>query len=197
MSTGPLKSLNGFVPFPSNNFWNTDISNAPVDPKSANYINYIGSATPLHPDFGAGLYGGQSIGIPYQIEAAAQPGVRVKLGAYASESGPGPAPIPANALIEGYPKPGSADSVAIWDLLENEQRPYTWTSADAAGLPVFVGLTDPAAPPMGMRMRLNATFDISGYSASNQVILTALQKYGMIVADNGSAMYVTGMPDQS
>jgi hypothetical protein len=46
-------------------------------------------------------------------------------------------------------------------------------------------------------MRLNATFDISGYSASNQVILTALQKYGMIVADNGSAMYVTGMPDQS
>ena len=42
MSLGPLASLNGFVPFPSNNLWNTDISNAPVDPNSANYINYIG-----------------------------------------------------------------------------------------------------------------------------------------------------------
>jgi hypothetical protein len=125
-----------------------------------------------------------------------------------------------------------AGSSAIWDMTINEQRPYTWTSADAAGLPVFVGLvrydevaagainhavrftvpvtqeaftppashwassiTDPNAPPMGMRMRLKASFDISGFSPANQVILTALQKYGMILADNGSAIYITGMPD--
>ena len=261
MSLGPLASLNGFVPFPSNNLWNTDISNAPVDTNSANYINYIGANVTLHPDFGQGLYDGQSMGIPYQIEAAAQPLVPVKITAYASESDPGPMPIPANALIEGYPKPGdgdrhvlvldnggcwlyelyqgvykngawSASSTAIWDMTINEQRPYTWTSADAAGLPVFVGLvrydevaagainhavrftlpttqeaftppashwassvTDPNAPPMGMRMRLKASFDISGFSPHNQVILTALKQYGMILADNGSAIYITGMPD--
>jgi hypothetical protein len=263
MSLGPLASLNGFVPFPSNNLWNTDISSAPVDPNSANYINYIGANVTLHPDFGQGLYDGQSMGIPYQIEAGTQPLVPVKINAYPSESDPGPMPIPANALIEGYPKPGdgdrhvlvldnggcwlyelyhgaykdgawSAGSTAIWDMTINEQRPYTWTSADAAGLPVFVGLvrydevaagaikhavrftlpttqeaftppashwasstTNPNAPPMGMRMRLKASFDISGFSPANQVVLTALKQYGMILADNGSAIYITGMPDSN
>jgi len=263
MSLGPLASLNGFVPFPSNNLWNTDISNAPVDPNSANLIDYIGAGVTLHPDFGAGKYDGQSMGIPYQIEAGAQPLVPVKITEYPGNSDPGPMPIPANALIEGYPKPGngdrhvlvldqggcwlyelyqgiyknggwSASSTAIWDMTINEQRPYTWTSADAAGLPVFVGLvrydevaagainhavrftvpvtqeaftppashwasstTDPNAPPMGMRMRLKASFDTSGFSPANQVILTALKKYGMILADNGSAIYITGMPDSS
>jgi hypothetical protein len=190
--------------------------------------------------------------------------VPIKLGAYASESDPGPMPIPANALIEGYPAPGNGDrhvlvldqgscwlyelynayrgtggawfanSAAIWDMTINEQRPYTWTSADAAGLPVFVGLarydevsagaihhalrftapttqeaftppashwassvTDSNAPPMGMRLRLKASFDISGFSPANQVILTALQQYGMILADNGSAVYISGMPDSN
>jgi hypothetical protein len=263
MSLGPLASLNGFLPFPSNNLWNTDITNAPVDPNSANYINYIGSTVPLHPDFGAGLYDGQHMGIPYQIEAGSQPMVPVRLTAYGSQSDPGPMPIPASALIEGYPRPGNGDrhvlvldqggcwlyelyharfnngawsagSSAIWDMTINEQRPYTWTSADAAGLPIFVGLvrydevaagainhavrftvpttqeaftppashwassvTDTNAPPMGMRMRLKASFDISSFSPANQVILKALQHYGMILADNGSAIYITGMPDPS
>ena len=56
-------------------------------------------------------------------------------------------------------------------------------------------VTDANAPPMGMRMRLKASFDISGFSPANQVILTALQQYGMILADNGSAVYISGMPD--
>jgi len=263
MSLGPLASLNGFVPFPSNNLWNTDISNAPVDPNSANYINYIGATVTLHPDFGRGKYDGSYMGIPYQIEAGTQPSVPVKITGYAGQSDPGPMPIPADALIEGYPKSGTGDrhvlvldsggcwlyelyharinngawsagSTAIWDMTINEQRPYTWTSADAAGLPIFVGLvrydevaagainhavrftvpttqvaftppashwasntTDPNAPPMGMRMRLKASFDISGFSPHNQVILTALQHYGMILADNGSAIYITGMPDDN
>ena len=261
MSLGPLASLNGFVPFPSSNLWNTDISNAPVDPNSANFINYIGANVTLHPDFGSGLYGGQSIGIPYQVEAATQAKVPVKITEYPDNSDPGPMPIPANALIEGYPHPGGGDrhvlvldqggcwlyelyyagmkngvwyagSSAIWDMTINAQRPYTWTSADAAGLPIFAGLvrydevaagainhavrftvpttqeaftppashwassvTDSNAPPMGMRMRLKASFDISGFSPANQVILKALQKYGMILADYGSAIYIAGAPD--
>jgi len=262
LSLGPEASLNGFIPFPSDNLWNTNISAMPVDPNSANIINFIGADSPVHPDFGAGLYGGQSIGIPYQIEADTQPLVNIKLGTYASQSDPGPMPVPGNALIEGFPNPGNGDrhvlvleqtgcwlfelynaykqengtwaanSAAVWDMTINEQRPYTWTSADAAGLPVFVGLarydevaagainhalrftvpttreafvapashwassnTDPDAPPMGTRLRLNANFNISGFPPDDQVILTALQQYGLILADNGSAMYITGTPD--
>jgi len=261
MSVGQLSNLNGFVPFPASSLWNTNIANAPVDPNSANYINYIGATVTLHPDFGSGTYDGQSIGIPYQVVAGSQANVNIKIGEYASESDPGPMPIPSNALIEGYPRPGngdrhvlvldnascwlfelyqaslkrgawSASSTAVWDLTSNEQRPYTWTSADAAGLPIFPGLarydevsagainhalrftvpttqaaftppashwassvTDPNAPPMGLRLRLKSSFDISGFSAANQVILRALQQYGMILADNGSAIYISGAPD--
>jgi hypothetical protein len=262
MTIGQLTSLNGFVPFPSNSLWNTDISSAPVDPNSANYINFIGSAVTLHPDFGAGTFHNQTIGIPYQVVAGTQAKVPVTLGLYFDESDPGPEPIPSNALIEGYPKPArgddrhvlvldkdgcwlyelfhaalskgnwSADSTAIWDMSINEQRPYTWTSADAAGLPVFVGLarydevaagainhalrftvptsqrafvlpathwastnTSTSAPPMGLRLRLKASFDISSYPSDDQVILTALKKYGMILADNGSAIFISGAPD--
>src|SRR5579862_5707978 len=261
MSLGQGASLNGFVPFPSSSLWKKDISTAAVDPNSNNIINFIGSTVTLHPDFGAGTYQHQTIGIPYQTVAGTQAKVPIVYGLYPSESDPGPMPIPSNALIEGYPKPGNGDrhvlvldqggcwlyelyrarikngawaagSAAIWDMTADEQRPYTWTSADAAGLPIFVGLarydevaagaihhalrftvpttrqaftppashwassvTDPNAPPMGMRMRLKASFDISGFSLANRVILTALQHYGMILADNGSAIYISGMPD--
>lgn len=263
MTVGQLTSLNGFVPFTSTSLWNTDISTAPVDANSANYINFIGSTVTLHPDFGAGTYHNQTIGIPYQVVAGTQAKVGVTLVAYPDESDPGPEPIPSNALIEGYPKPSksgdrhvlvlekdgcwlyelfhaalsnagtwSADSAAIWDMTINEQRPYTWTSADAAGLPVFAGLvrydevaagainhalrftvptsqrafvlpathwastnTSTSAPPMGLRIRLKASFDISGYPADDQVILTAMKKYGMILADNGSAIFISGAPD--
>jgi hypothetical protein len=261
MSLGAGANLNGFVPFPSNNLWNTDISSAPVDPNSANIINFIGSSVTLHPDFGAGTYQSHTIGIPYQVVGGTNAKVHLTRGAYASESDPGPEPIPSNALIEGYPNPGngdrhvlvlekdgcwlyemyhatlksghwSADSTAIWDMTIDEQRPYTWTSVDAAGLPLFVGLarhdevaagaihhalrftvpttrrafvlpathwastvTDPNAPPMGTRLRLKSGFDISGYPADDQVILTALKKYGMILGDNGSAIFISGTPD--
>ena len=56
-------------------------------------------------------------------------------------------------------------------------------------------LTNPSAPPMGTRLRLKASFDISGFPADDQVILTALKKYGMILADNGSAIFISGAPD--
>jgi len=262
ISPGPEGALNGFIPFPSSSLWNTNIANAPVDPNSAAIINLIGSSTPLHPDFGSGLYNGQSIGIPYYVVPGVEPLVFVNYNLYGDESDPGPMPIPFSAQIEGYPNPGNGDrhvlildkgncwlyelygayrlnlglwvagSGAVWDLEANEQRPYTWTSADAAGLPIFPGLvrydevasgqinhairvtleyskqafTPPAshwaanssnqyAAPMGMRLRLRADFDISGFSPQNQVILTALKQYGMIMADNGSSLFITGTPD--
>ena len=109
MTVGQLTSLNGFVPFESSSLWNTDISDAPVDSNSANIIDYIGSTVTLHPDFGSGTYAGHSIGIPYQIVAGTQAKVNREPGAYGDESDPGPMPIPANALIEGYPSPGNGD----------------------------------------------------------------------------------------
>ena len=261
MTVGQLSSLNGFVPFGASSLWNTDISASPVDPNSANIINFIGSTVTLHADFGSGMVQHQTLGIPYQVVAGTQAKVPVTLGTFFNESDPGPEPIPANALIEGYPKPGngdrhvlvlekdgcwlyelfnatlkngkwSANSTAIWDMTSGEQRPYTWTSTDAAGLPVFAGLvrydevaagaihhalrftvptsqkafvlpathwasttTNSSAPPMGTRLRLKAGFDISTYPADDQVILTAMKKYGLILADNGSGIFFTGAPD--
>src|SRR5450631_1277899 len=81
MSTGIGASLNGFVPFPADNLWNQNIASGPVDPNSDAYINFIGSSTPLHPDFGSGLYGGQSIGIPYIVESGSTP-VKINFTAY-------------------------------------------------------------------------------------------------------------------
>jgi len=257
MSTGQMASLNGFVPFSSSSLWNTDISSAPVDPNSNSIItNWVGSVN-VHPDWG----NDPSYGIPYVVVDGTQPLVSINLNAYGDESDPGPMPVPANAPVEGgssstgdrhvlvldsgncflYEMYNSsvnadgswnADSTAVWDLLGSEQRPYTWTSADAAGLPIFPGLvrydevaagkiqhafrftlpktsaafTPPAshyagntsnttAPPMGMRLRLKSSYDISGFSPQMQVILTAMQHYGLILADNGSSLYVTGVSD--
>jgi hypothetical protein len=260
MQTGQGGSLGGFVPFPANNLWNEDISGATVDPNSAALIAFIGTGVGLHPDFGSGLYAGSIIGIPYQIVDSTQGPVTINFTAYGDESDPGPMPIPLDAPIEGDPNPSgdqhvlildnsncwlyelynaspsgsawNAGSAAVWDLTADEQRPYTWTSADAAGLPIFPGLarydevaagainhalrftlnssiaaftppashwaatsTSPNAAPMGMRLRLKPGFDISGFSAANQVILKALKKYGMIMADNGSNMFISGAPD--
>ncbi len=262
MSIGQGASLNGFRPFPANSAWNQDISNAPIDPNSAAIINFIGLSVAVHADFGAGAFQGNSIGIPYTVVGAQQALVDVLFNAYGSESDPGPMPIPLNAPIEGYPNPGTGDrhvlvldnnncwlyelygssansdgtwnagSAAVWDLLNNEQRPQTWTSADAAGLPIFPGLarydeaasgqinhalrftlqhsraaivppashwaansTNAFAAPMGMRLRLKYGFDISGFSPANLAILKALKQYGMIMADNGSSMYLSGAPD--
>src|SRR6476620_7198905 len=80
MTVGQLTSLNGFVPFPSNDLWNTDISVLPVDPNSTNIINFIGSTVTLHPDFGAGQIRNQTIGIPYQVVAGTQAKANVTLG---------------------------------------------------------------------------------------------------------------------
>jgi hypothetical protein len=262
ISLGQGGSLNGFLPFPADNAWNQNIADATVDPNSAAIINFIGAGDPVHPDFGSGEYQGSSIGIPYIVVDSDQAPVAINFTAYGDESDPGPMPVPASAPIEGYPNPGSGDrhvlvldnsncwlyelyssypqsdgswnaaSAAVWDLTADEQRPLTWTSADAAGLSVFAGLarydevasgeikhalrftlqdsraafvppashwaansTNANAAPMGMRLRLKASFDISQFSATNQVILTALQQYGMIMADNGSNMYISGAPD--
>jgi len=259
---GPGASLHGKQLFPVDNAWNEDVSQSAVDPNSDNLIAGMGLTTGLHPDFGT-VWDGAPNGIPYVVVSGTQSPVPINFTAYGSQSDPGPYPVPANAPIEGGPSAtgdrhvlvidrdnwklyemyrafpqnsGSswnADSGAVFDLNSNGLRPAGWTSADAAGLPIFPGLvrydevfeqqeirhairftasitrhayvaparhwasnnTSVDRPPMGMRVRLKASFDITGYSPSMQVILKALKRYGMILADNGSNWYISGAPD--
>jgi hypothetical protein len=263
---GPL----GSTPvFPLNNWWNLDISKAPVDPNSAAYVGFIGATRGLHPDFGPSPYG-----IPYVVVSGDQPLVQPVWTAYGNESDAGapgrPAgyPIPADAktvagYIEGaapgggtsgdrhmllvdrdnallYETAGThwnatagrweADCGAIFNLKTNDRRPETWTSADAAGLAIFPGLvrydeanasgeithafrvtvratngyvwpashragSTAGALPMGARLRLKASKNLSSFTPDAQRIFRAMQRYGLIVADNGSDMYVTGAMD--
>jgi hypothetical protein len=181
-------------------------------------------------------------------------------GNYGDESDPGPYPIPLNAPIEGDGQGDShvlavdkdndilyelynasvngdhweASSGAVFNLNSDALRPDGWTSADAAGLPIFPGLVkydevasgaihhairftlissnvkpayiSPATHkvnssggqyslPFGAKIRLKANFDVSSFPANDQVILNALKKYGLILADIGSNMYISGAPD--
>jgi hypothetical protein len=253
--------LGGRAVFPATNAWRTDISAAPRDANSDNLIASCGATTGMHPDFGT-VYAGAPNGLSYVVVHGTQTRVPVSFY-YGDESDPGPYPVPPYAPIEGgssstgdrhvlvvdadnwklyemfdaHPMNGGASwtggSGAIFDMTTGTVRPAGWTSADAAGLPIFPGLvrydevgirhviehalryscartrkayipparhsagsqTSANYPPMGMRVRLKASFDISGYSPTNQVILKALKKYGMFVADNGTDMYLSGAPD--
>jgi hypothetical protein len=245
--------------FPATNAWNQRVDTLPVATNSAELIQSIGGGTGLHADFGSGLYNGQPIGIPFDVVTKKTPRSRVSFQ-YADESDRKPYPIPKTVHIEGgrqsagdrhallidkdacrlyelyalYPKAGGewkAGSGAIWNLGSNALRPAGWTSADAAGLPIFPGLArydeaargvidhalrftasrtrrayvyparhyasssdDPSLPPMGLRVRLKASVDISGFPKQTRIVLQALKTYGMILADNGSSWYVSGAP---
>lgn len=257
--SAPPPSLGSLQVFPADNPWNQDVSGLPIHPNSANYLATIGLDRGLHPDFGT-VWDGAPIGIPYVVVHGDQPRVPVTFY-YADESDPGPYPVPRDAPIEGGPDSGgdrhilvidsdnrmlyelydahpsgngwTAGSGAIFDLTSNALRPAGWTSADAAGLPIFPGLarydeiveqgelrhalrftvslsqrgyiaparhfasssTDPNRPPMGLRVRLRADFDVAPFPPCVQVILRGLKRYGMIVADNGSNWFVSGAPD--
>jgi hypothetical protein len=242
--------------FPADNPLNQEIAHAPVNPNSAKYIESIGANIHLHADFGTP----PSYGIPYVIVGPHQPRVPIHFTEYGEESNPGPYPIPPNAPIEGAGEEGDrhvlvlqegvcklyelyaaartgsgwdAGSGAVFNLRSNKLRPEGWTSADAAGLPIFPLLvrypevrsgqidhalrvtvpatqrgyihpathyasssSDPALPPMGLRLRLKASFDLASYHGQALVILRALKRYGLVVADNGSPWYITGAPSR-
>jgi hypothetical protein len=276
--TAPVlsESLAGRQVFPLSNWWNTDITAAPVDARSAQLIDFISGRTPanttalrrLHPDFGPPPYG-----FPYVVVSADQPRVSLAFVAYGDESDAGapglpgyPIPDEARTLpnyIEGGVAGGGssgdrhmlvidrdrwllyesfatvwnttharweADSGAVFDLSRNDRRPEGWTSADAAGLAIFPGLvrydeafapgeithafrvttratngyvwpashaagTNASAPPMGARLRLKASTDLSRFTPEVQRIFRAMKRYGLIVADNGSDMYISGTMD--
>jgi len=240
--------------FPDDNPWARRVDTLPVHPNSEGYLAYIeglGGNQFLHPDFGEN----PDYGIPWVVVPSGQPRVPVSFD-YDDESDPGPYPIPADAPVEAgsdahvlvvqdddcmlyelfaAERQGSgwhAGSGAVFDLDSNALRPDGWTSADAAGLPIFAGLarydevqsgplehalrvtfsrtqrgyihpathfassiTDPDAPPMGLRLRLRADYDISGFTGDTRVLLQAMRRYGLIVADNGSNWYVSGATD--
>jgi hypothetical protein len=236
---------------------NQEIADAPASPNSAAYVASIGLSAHLHPDFGTE----PSYGIPYTVVGAKQRKVPIEFTEYGAESNPGPYPVPAKAPIEGGGKNGQGDkhvlvlqegscklyelyeagrngrgwdaaSGAVFNLRSDALRPEGWTSADAAGLPIFPLLarypevargqidhalrvtvpetqkgyvhpathyasdsSNPDLPPMGLRLRLKAGFSLAGFSGQSLVILVALKRYGLVVADNGSPWYITGAPN--
>ena len=245
--------------FPASNPWNQRVDKLTVAADSAQMIASIGLDAPVHADFGSGKWDGGPIGIPFDVVSNSTRRAHVSFE-YADESNRVRYPIPRNVQIEGgahatgdrhailvdkstcelyelydlrHTSHGwTAGSGATWNLRSNHLRPAGWTSADAAGLPIFPGLarwdevkrgvidhalrftapatrrafvyparhyasasTDPALPPMGLRVRLKASFDTSGFPPQARVILEALKRYGMILADNGSPWYISGAPD--
>ena len=248
--------------FPADNAWNRDVSKLKLHAKSPAWLQSVGLDKPVHPDFGT-VWNGAPNGIPFVAVSPTQAKSIVQFDyAEESDAGPYPIPpnppieggpnAPADAdrhvlmidaknkkLYELYqvnPLPGGkwkAGSGAIFDLSSNTLRPLGWTSADAAGLPIFPGLarfdeivelgklthalrftvkrtqrayvlpathfasnsTDPNLPPMGMRVRLRASFDTSSFPKLSQVLLQGLKTYGMLLADNGGDWFVSGAPD--
>jgi hypothetical protein len=259
-------TIGGCPVFPANNYWNTPVDTLPVHASSAAWVNSIGTARNLHPDWGNVL--ADNYGIPFVTVGAGQANVPIVFDpdGYADESDAGPMPIPADAPVEGgaasdgdrhvivvetancklyelyyaFPSGGGwrVYSSAKYDLRSNALRPAGWTSADAAGMAIFPGLvrydevaageiahairftaantwarnngapyylwparhwsgsgSDPTRPPMGARFRLKGSFDVSRFDARTQVILRAMKKYGLVLADGGSNWYFQGVSD--
>ena len=240
--------------FPASNAWNRRVDRLPVVANSSTLIRSIGLDAGLHADFGSGTWDGGPIGIPYDVVSRATPRSRVSFE-YASESDRVGYPIPRRVHVEygsdhhallvdrsacrlyelgGLERSGGrwqAWAGAVWNLHSNRLRPAGWTSADAAGLPIFPGLArydevrrgtiehalrftaprtrrayvwparhfasrsdDPTLPPMGLRVRLKASFDVRSFPPQARIVLVALKRYGMLLADNGSPWFVSGAP---
>jgi len=164
---GPGADLHGYAIFPATDPWNTKIEKAAVDPMSAKILARIGLDVPLHPDFGAN-WKGKPFGIPYVVVGKKQPKVAITFTEYGGESDKGPYPAPLDAPVEGGDDPSGDRHVlvldrdtgllyemwhafvdgkgwkagcgAIFDVKTPKPRPAGFTSADAAGLPIFPGL---------------------------------------------------------
>jgi hypothetical protein len=242
--------------FPASNPWNKRVDQLPVAQNTTAIIGSIGAGTGLHADFGSGLWEGSPIGIPFDVVSRSTPRARVTFE-YDDESDHVGYPIPKGVHVEGgsdhhallldksacrlYELGGlerrqgrwHAWAGATWSLRSNRVRPAGWTSADAAGLPIFPGLarydevrrgvidhalrftaqrtrrayvyparhyasnlTSSNLPPMGLRVRLKASFDVRSFPRQARIVLVALKRYGMIVADNGADWYITGAPNR-
>ena len=255
----PLPAARHCPVFPASNPWNQRVDQLPVASDSARLIASIGLDAPVHADFGSGKWDGGPIGIPFDVVSRKTPRSRIRFD-YADESDRVRYPIPRHVHIEGganstgdrhailvdksacrlyelydlrhTSRGWTAGSGAVWNLRSNHLRPAGWTSADAAGLPIFPGLarwdeasrglidhalrftaretrrayiyparhyasssSDLSLPPMGLRVRLKASVNIASFPKQARVVLRALQRYGMILADNGSPWYVSGAPN--
>jgi len=248
----------GCPTFPADNWWHADVRHLPVNKHSRAWLSHMHTGLDLHPDFGPSYGDGPDYGIPITVVGGTHAKVRVHFR-YSSESDHVRYPLGADTRIEGGRRSDGdrhaivvdrstcrlyetyatrkrdgrwhAGSGAVWSLTSNALRPDGWTSADAAGLPIFPGLarwdeakrgvidhalrftvqrsrraylyparhyasslTDANLPPMGLRVRLKASFDIRPFPRQARIVLTALKRYGMLVADNGSNWYISGAP---
>jgi hypothetical protein len=247
---------------PNQAAWNQDVSKAPVAPNSAAILAYIDAhgGDRLHPDFGSPraygfpyavvgarqrklpihytAYGGESDQGPFPVPAGAPVEGGQRSGGDRHVLVVDHSSCVLYELYRAFFERGghahwNADSGVSWNLRSTALRPDSWTSADAAGLPIFPGLvrydevasghldhairvtfdstrdawvhpashcagdtSNPNAPPMGMRLRLRPSYGLGDFSGAAKTIVTAMERYGMIVADNGSNWFFSGNSDR-
>ena len=124
-------ALGGCAIFPANNIWNRRIESLPIHERSDDYVAAIGLDKPVHPDFGAGLWNGGPIGIPFIVVPADQPTIPIEYTAYGDESDAGPYPVPLNAPVEGGSESDGDRHVLV--LQEGSCRLYELYRAFPAG----------------------------------------------------------------
>jgi hypothetical protein len=169
-AAGASATIGGCPVFPSNNYWNTPVDTLPLHSSSATWVSSVGASAKLHPDWGNVLADNYGIPYATVSGSQPKVPITFPADGYGDESDPGPFPIPPNAPIEGGSggdgdrhvlvvdttncvlyelyyafAQGSGASWSVYssakfDLRSNALRPATWTSADAAGLPIFPGL---------------------------------------------------------
>jgi hypothetical protein len=188
-STGIVANLNGDVPFPSTNAWNTVISNTteyPVDPNSANLIDSIGATKGLHMDFGASPYG-----IPYTVVNASQARVPLTVTSYADQSDVFPMPLPltnVSSMVEqgsdhhlivvssapgNYTSKGETYNLQIFELWEAAVSGDGWTAQGAAAF-------DPTSNTV--RPTYAGQCDITSADAAGLPIFPGLLKYEEVMS---------------
>ena len=196
--------------FPADNVWNTPITGLPVDRHSREWMAHMAAgSTYLHPDYGPGGGAKTPYGIPWEITSPHPKLVKVQFG-YASESDRGPYPFSASTPIEGgqhasgdrhaimvdpatcklyelfdahyHPNNRStAGSGAIWSLNSNHLRPASWTSADAAGLPILPGLVNYDEVKSG---RINHAIRFTTQTTDRKFIWPARHEAGSVSSAN-------------
>ena len=215
-------TIAGCPSFPAGNPWNTRVDALPVARDSTRLIASIGLDRGLHADFGSGLWEGKPIGIPITIVGRATPRAKVTFE-YADESDRVAYPIPANVRVEGgsdrhailvdrHAGWTSADAAGL-PILPGLARPeealapggsrHALRFTAPAPRRAYVAparhfasdSTDPALPPLGLRVRLRASYPVASLPPQARAVAAALQRYGMILADNGSPWFVSGVPD--
>ncbi|HXV95565.1 MAG TPA: hypothetical protein VD695_03380 [Gaiellaceae bacterium] len=184
----PLPAAPDCPVFPASSVWNKPVHKLPLQKNSTAIVKSIGARLHVHADFGSGLWDGGPIRIPMTVVGSDEPKSWVRPRGWTSADAAGLPILPGLARYDEVAR-GVIDH-ALRFTVRRSRRAYVYPARHFASTS-----TSPSLPPMGLRLRLRASFPVAGFPPQARVILRALKRYGMIVADDGSSWYVSGVPD--